>query len=77
MRLSEGYLFASKQGSIKGTMGWSAGGDGAKAVNGGTVKFCVSVTKMVWHDASEMWISNRALPPDHLLGRFAAWIVTA
>lgn len=49
---------------------------GAKGRDGGTVKFCVSVTKTAWQDASKLWHGNRSQLVDHLLKKFAANEVT-
>jgi hypothetical protein len=45
---------------------------GAKGREGGTVKFCVSVTNAVWQDARKLWNGNRSQLFDHLLRGFVA-----
>jgi hypothetical protein len=47
-------------------------GAGVDGREGGTVKFCVSVTETVWHDASKMWTGNRSQLFDRLLRDFIA-----
>ena len=51
-------------------------GAGVDGRDGGTVKFCVSVTKTVWQDADEMWNGNRSQLVDRLLRKFVANEVT-
>jgi len=56
----------------KSRWGGRRAGAGVAGREGGTVKFCVSVTKTVWHDAEKMWNGNRSQLVDHLLRGFVA-----
>jgi hypothetical protein len=47
-------------------------GCGKKPREGGTIKFCVSVTADVWQDAKKLWNGNRSQLVDHLLRDFVA-----
>jgi hypothetical protein len=62
----------SKRKSKKSQWGGRRVGAGVDGREGGTIKFCVSVTKTVWQDASEMWTGNRSQLVDHLLRSYVA-----
>jgi hypothetical protein len=61
---------SNKKNNKKSNWGGWRKGSGAKPREGGTEKFCVSVTKAVWQDASKLWHGNRSQLFDHLLKRF-------
>jgi hypothetical protein len=67
---------SKKQITKKSQWGGRREKSGAKARDGGTVKFCVSVTKTVWQDAEKMWNGNRSQLVDRLLRKFVANKVT-
>ena len=67
---------SNKKTVNKSQWGGKREGSGAKARDGGTVKFCVSVTDTVWQDAKKLWRGNRSQLFDGLLRRFVANEVT-
>jgi hypothetical protein len=62
----------NKKINKKSKWGGQRAGAGVNGREGGTVKFCVSVTKSVWQDASKLWNGNRSQLVDHLLRDFVA-----
>ena len=63
---------SNKKNNKKSKWGGRRVGAGVDGREGGTVKFCVSVTKTVWQDASKLWPGNRSQLVDHLLRGFVA-----
>jgi hypothetical protein len=63
---------SNKKNNKKSQWGGRRDGAGVDGREGGTVKFCVSVTGTVWQDASEIWKGNRSQLFDLLLRRFVA-----
>jgi hypothetical protein len=63
---------SNKKTTKKSRWGGRRAGAGVDGREGGTIKFCVSVTETVWQDASKMWNGNRSQLVDHLLRGFVA-----